>query len=143
MHALDNIKTKKQLLYLQVLLEQVLVASSEDHRLFKLKILDVFNISLPEKLNSLQAREYINNLLSLIASISIITLHLPIEPRDKFIDELHTLCSMYVSSKFVLEFIINPEILGGLIISYEGLYLDLTVKRKLQNIDIATYVPKI
>lgn len=140
MTTLDKIKTKKQLLYLNMLLTQLLASENQNISKYKQKIFENYNITIPEFLDYFQLQKYASALEKQLELFKVITLHIAITPNDSFISELHDFFKKYVKKDFVLDFVIDPTIMGGVILEIDGYYMNLSIRSKLKNVSVGSYV---
>ncbi len=68
--------------------------------------------------------EYLKNLKE-------INITLAFEPSEKTIDKIYTWVTKNVGTDVILNLAIQPDILGGAILSYKGLYFDYSLEKKL------------
>jgi F0F1-type ATP synthase delta subunit len=64
-----------------------------------------------------------------VAALESFRLTLAFSPSQGFIDRIYKMIAENAGHSFVLEFLIEPQILGGAEISFKGEYRDYTLKR--------------
>ena len=75
-------------------------------------------------LNSLE--EYLKNLKE-------INITLAFEPSEKITDKIYAWVAKNVGQEVIINLAIEPKILGGVILSYKGLYFDYSLSKKLDK----------
>jgi F0F1-type ATP synthase delta subunit len=62
-----------------------------------------------------------------------IKLTIAIDPEDSFLDKICSWFSANTGKTFLLDIAVDASIVGGLLITYNGIYRDLSLKTKLNN----------
>lgn len=66
----------------------------------------------------------ISHIREYLQSVSCIRVTLAVNPDEILIDDMHKWCRQNLGNKIVIDPEINPRILGGVRISYNGIYYD-------------------
>lgn len=77
------------------------------------------------------SEEFLRNLKTKIAGLRPIKLTLAFEPDGEFIKRLFAWVRQNIGDSVVLDFSVNPEILGGALVEWQGKYFDLSLKNSL------------
>lgn len=91
------------------------------------------------KLNSIDVsdmasfKDFCTQLLTKIKELSVIELTLAFSPPRLMLDRVSQWFDHVLSKKIILEIKVKPEILGGVRVSYHGLYRDYSVKKLLEE----------
>lgn len=83
--------------------------------------------------------EKIENELKLLKTINLM---LSFEPNESIINAIYSWVTKNLGKKIVLNIEVKPEILGGAVISFNGLYSDFSLKRTLENVSIEKILKK-
>ncbi len=84
-----------------------------------------------EKLENLKEVEKIfENLKKYLLSLPQIKLKIAFEPKRDFQEKI----AKIFDKKLILDFEVDPEIIGGVIVEYEGKIFDFSLKRNLERI---------
>lgn len=77
--------------------------------------------------------EVLENLKSYLLSLPTIKLTFAFLPDQPFINQIVDWLREVTKKKLILDIFINPHIIGGLIIEYEGKYLDLSLSKRIKK----------
>lgn len=77
--------------------------------------------------------KFLITLKEAIANIPLATLRLAFEPTSSFIDEISDWLVSSIKKHFLIEVIIDPKIIGGAIITSKGIYIDLSIKKDIEE----------
>ncbi|PIY65448.1 hypothetical protein COY91_02465 [Candidatus Shapirobacteria bacterium CG_4_10_14_0_8_um_filter_39_15] len=69
-----------------------------------------------------------------LQDLPVLSLTLAFPPDEKMIEKLSGWVKTNVTDETLLDFEINPEILGGALISFNGKYLDESLSKKMEEI---------
>ncbi|KKU63082.1 MAG: hypothetical protein UX87_C0035G0005 [Candidatus Amesbacteria bacterium GW2011_GWA1_47_16] len=89
-------------------------------------------------------REYLRELKKTLLSIKQIRVTLAINPTRKLIEKIHNKITRFCGYTVILDIKVDPSLLAGITIAYEGKYLDYTfmkkwrefIKQKLEKISL-------
>lgn len=90
-----------------------------------------------EKIDFSDARlteDHLNHIKESLSSAKVVNLTIAIEPSTEIIDRLSLWVKSNLGDESVLDLKTDQSILGGAIISYEGLYKDYSLKNSLEKI---------
>lgn len=90
----------------------------------KLESLSLFPKNPPE------ISEFLKELKEILQSLPILKLELAFLPSRSFLEKI----SLFLGKKIVLDVKVNPEIVGGAILEYKGKYLNLSLEKKVAEI---------
>ena len=69
-----------------------------------------------------------------LGELSVMTLTLAFDPAESTINKLTSYVRKNLEEKIILEFKLEPNILGGTILEFKGLYRDYTLRTKLDDV---------
>lgn len=78
--------------------------------------------------------QYCKGLKHFLSSLPLLQLTLAYHPNNEQIEKLSEWARSQTNKPVILELHYNPYILGGAIITFEGKYLDLSLKKKLDAV---------
>lgn len=76
---------------------------------------------------------YLDEKRSEILKMPRIRLTIAIDPEDSFLDKICSWFNANTGKTFLLDIAVDASIVGGLLITYNGIYRDLSLKAKLNN----------
>lgn len=79
-------------------------------------------------------KEVITELKNQLAMVKFMELTISFEPSTKTINKISSLVKSSISPNIALDIKIDKEIIGGAVISYNGKYLDFSLKKKLEEV---------
>jgi F0F1-type ATP synthase delta subunit len=103
----------------------------EHQRLISYAQKQSIDLENPENLHHL-----VQDLHDYITNIPIITLTVAFTPTQAFVKELTGWLSMHTTPPLRLEFEVNPDIIGGAIISYNGKTTDYSFRHQIEQITL-------
>ncbi|HET9946440.1 MAG TPA: F0F1 ATP synthase subunit delta [Patescibacteria group bacterium] len=134
------LKTKKQSALLQEVLEETVekeYTTQANPMEFLKKRLPVsleeplIELFSKQKENSPKALyEFLKTILSQIKTLPIVSLTLAIEPTHHMIDAI----SQAINQPSLIDIDVNPSLIGGAIVAYQGKYSDKSLKKTLENV---------
>ncbi len=96
------------------------------------------SIVLKDYIGEGNARELISDKLSelkkLLDGLEIVKLNLAFEHSESTVDKIIAYLRKNLSEKIILEIHYEPNILGGVIFEFKGIYRDYTLKTKLEEV---------
>lgn len=125
--VLEYVKTKDRSVELIDLLDDALNSKFSKNVYAKLGDLPINLDKKSEALDQIQKAK--EDLLS----ANILDLTMYIEPDETFISKLYTWFQNNGFKNFLLNIHIDPSIYGGLLLSYNGRYVDLSLKKKVEE----------
>ena len=72
--------------------------------------------------------------------LPVLKIHLAFLPTPSFIKELSDWLKRNLKRKVLLDVEVNPAIVGGAILEYKGKYLDLSLRRELEKLNIKDFI---
>jgi len=140
----DNIITKQDLVYLldDITQAKEFIYREEEQPLSKKTKNEVSKnlrkiFKQQEKKNKLQTREqqedFLNDLKEYLQNLPQLRLTLAFSPSDSFLQEISKWIERETGEKTIIDLTINPEIVGGIIIEYNGRYLNLALEKKIKE----------
>lgn len=124
--TLDSVKTKNRSLEVLQDLDEVLKASYSKN--FSTEVLKELPISFSKKADV--STEIIKAKDSLLAA-KILDLTIAVEPEEEFISKIYSWFSKNGFDNFLLDIHVEPKIHGGVQISFNGKYVDLSFNKKV------------
>jgi F0F1-type ATP synthase delta subunit len=85
------------------------------------------NLSQPQILS------FVRDLITYIKAIEPVDITLAFDPPKQFVKKIYLELIDVFSFPFCLNFNLDEEICGGLLISYKGIYTDLSLKKKIAD----------
>ena len=87
--------------------------------------------------------KYLDDMEMLLKSVQILSASLAFEPSDSFVDRFSQFIKKNVSPGIVVDFLFNPQLIGGTQLSFKGKYVDLSLRKKIiQEFDVASFSVK-
>lgn len=86
-----------------------------------------------EKLDQQEVKKYADGLIAEIKKAKLLKLSLAFSPTDETLDLLHAWTKHASKELILLNITTNTHILGGVIVSYEGYYQDISLESKLEK----------
>lgn len=83
--------------------------------------------------SSQDQKNEIDKIIEASRKLSNLNLKIAFEPTEKTIDKIYAWVSTNVGEGIVLNFEYDPAVLGGAEISFNGKYIDLTLKKALEG----------
>lgn len=71
-----------------------------------------------------------------LLAMPLVKFQLAFFPTPRFIKKLSRWFEEKLKRRVVLDITVNPEIVGGIILEYQGKYLDLSLKKDLENLNL-------
>ena len=69
-------------------------------------------------------------------------LKIAFSPSSEFLEEINQWFEKELSVKVILDLTINPKIVGGAIIEYQGNWRDFSLRKKIDNLIEKLYYPR-
>ena len=89
-------------------------------------------------------KEYISNLRKDIKTIPVLSMSIYFEPSLTFIEKMSAWFKTNVDEKIVIDIMLNTAMLGGTQLSYNGKYIDLSLRKRiskeLENVSLSNKV---
>jgi len=123
---LESVKTKNNSVELIQALDDLIKSSYA--KTFSMDKLKDLPIAFSDKSN---VAEELKEAKDLLLNANILDLTLYMEPDASFISKLYSWFSKNDFKNFLLNINVDPKICGGLLISFNGKYVDLSVKAKV------------
>src|SRR5436190_11017730 len=76
---------------------------------------------------------FIEELKSLVIAMPEITITFAIEPTEVMITGISSWFAVNLKKPMILDIVVNTTLIGGIILHYQGIYKDFSVKKKLQE----------
>lgn len=76
---------------------------------------------------------YTERLISYLESLEYVEITLAFHPGKNFLDRLYLWFQSYLSVPFYLHVLVDESIGGGLLLSYKGVYADLSLKKAISD----------
>lgn len=140
---LDDIKTVEDLHLIAAEIDMLVVSVyKSDPAVFRnalsnlqRNLTDAITLSLKEQNisfdNHQELQHYFHGLKQFITSLPVLQLTLAYHPNNEQIEKLVAWARQTTEKPIILQLHYNQHILGGAIITFEGRYLDLSLKKKL------------
>lgn len=130
-YLLDDINQAKESIYQ----EQQEQLSEKTKNVVSEELREIFKKQ--EKKNKLQTRKqqekFLDNLKEYLQDLPQIRLTLAFSPSDSFLQEISQWLEKEIGEKTIINLTVNPEIVGGIIIEYNGRYLNLALEKKIKK----------
>lgn len=78
-------------------------------------------------------KDFLQQLIEELKKLQVIGVTVAFEPSDHFIAKLNNEISAAAGQKVVLDISVDPKIVGGLVIEYQGKYRDYSLKSKVDE----------
>ncbi len=75
-----------------------------------------------------------------LLKLPVLKIQLAFLPAQTFIEELSDWLKRNLKKKVLLDIKVNPTIVGGVILEYRGRYLDLSLKREIEKLNIRDFI---
>ena len=75
--------------------------------------------------------KYLNDSEEFLKSVVVLSASISFEPSDVFIDRFSEYVKTNVSKQTVVDFLFNPQLIGGVQLSFKGKYIDLSIRKKI------------
>ena len=75
----------------------------------------------------------LNSLEEYLKNFKEINVTLAFDPTEKIIDNIYTWVTKNIGPDVIINITVQPKILGGVILSYKGLYFDSSLSKKLDK----------
>ncbi|NMB69639.1 hypothetical protein GYA27_00345 [candidate division WWE3 bacterium] len=76
---------------------------------------------------------YVDSLANFLSGLEYVEITLAFQPNKVFMQTLYSWFADYFSFPFYLHFIVTEEIGGGIVVSYKGNYIDLSLKKAISD----------
>lgn len=76
---------------------------------------------------------YVDSMIVYLSALEYIEVELAFQPNRIFMQKLYSWFKSYFTFPFYLHFIVTEEIGGGIVISYKGVYVDLSLKKAISD----------
>lgn len=138
---LDKVRTKQEAVYLKGEIDLLLKAIYQSKETNFQEVLDKNVRSWVSELlrkgiekSAINNEPYLKGLKRELSDLKSLNLTIAFEPTEKNLHRLHNWVLDNLGKGIVLEIIVNANILGGSIISYQGKFFDSSVRNKLRNV---------
>lgn len=81
-----------------------------------------------------QRQEYLKGLLLELSKLKALSLTISFEPTEDGLDRLHSWVREHVGSGIILEINVEPSLLGGAKVIFEGRYLDSSLTARFKKV---------
>lgn len=99
------------------------------------KIRSWVSVLIKEGLSKVADKEgYLQGLLAEISKLKTLHLTISFEPTEEGLDRFHSWVQSNVGQGVILEISVEPSLLGGAKIIYQGRYLDLSLTAKFKKV---------
>jgi len=75
-----------------------------------------------------------------LLKLPVLKIQLAFLPTPSFIKELSDWFKKNLKKRVLLDIEVNPTIVGGLILEYKGRYLDLSLKKEIEKLNIKDFI---
>lgn len=86
---------------------------------------------------------FLNDLKNEARKLKVIKLEIAFDPPDETISNIFDWISRNMGKGIILDITSNPSLIGGAIITFEGKYKDLSLKKRFEDIFQKKYSPRI
>lgn len=83
--------------------------------------------------NILQTQHFLQEVKDIIATLPIVTVTIAFSPKKQQITTFSTLLYMHIKKPVLLDIFVDKLLIGGVIIAYNGIYKDYSVKRQVEE----------
>lgn len=77
-------------------------------------------------------QKFINEFIEVLKNLPVLNLTIAFEPRSKSIDHFHAFITQNISKNILMNIEIDPSIVGGAQITFNGKYIDFSLKKLLE-----------
>jgi F0F1-type ATP synthase delta subunit len=96
---------------------------------------EIANLEEKEKyLSVAEFSEFFDLLKKNLLKIPIVKLEIAFEPRENFISEINEWFKKNLGKKVILDIFVNPKIVGGAKIEYQGKWKNYSLAKKIEKI---------
>ncbi len=92
--------------------------------------------------NPKQQNSFLKKLKEYLLSLPEVKLKIAFSPSSEFLEEINQWFEKELSVKVILDLTINPKIVGGAIIEYQGNWRDFSLRKKIDNLIEKLYYPR-
>jgi F0F1-type ATP synthase delta subunit len=92
--------------------------------------------------NNSELKKFFSSIIESIAKLPIMSLTIAFEPKEKTLQKLSEWFVMNVNKQAVFDIIVNPELLGGAAIDFNGKHMDFSIRPKFEEIIADVLEPK-
>lgn len=144
---LDEVKTVEDLRLVASEIDMLLVTLYKTdkeifvkrlHTKLQRNLTDSLTLSLNQQNVSLenheQLQQYFTGLKQFLAALPLLQLTIPYHPSNEQVEKLSDWARRETNKPVILQIQYNPTLLGGAVITYEGRYTDLSLKKKLDAV---------
>ncbi|MEK7533913.1 MAG: F0F1 ATP synthase subunit delta [Patescibacteria group bacterium] len=97
-------------------------------------IIDEFLNKESQSVNKEMVKYFLTELKKRLQKLRIIKLSLAFSPSNYSIDRIYDWIAKNVGDEYILDIQVDKSILGGITISFEGKYIDLSLKKRLDEV---------
>lgn len=144
----ENIFTKEDLLWLfsQISQLQKLVFKKEGLLSIKVVLLkekinqNLYNVILEAEKNGLifsdpkSQSDFLENLKKELSELPVLKIQIAFSPPQSTTERISRYLEKEVGKKIILDILVNPEIVGGAILEYQGKYLNLSLAKEIEKL---------
>lgn len=98
------------------------------------KFLKFLRISKVNTKNPTELKQFFEKIKESVSQMKVINLKLAFEPSDKNLISFSNWFRMNVKKQFLFEITVDPKIVAGVEINFNGKYLDFSIRRSLEQI---------
>jgi len=129
---LEEIEIAKNLLFQK---PEILLSEKLKNKVSESFKKEIENLEKEEKYISLEKfSEFFDNFKEFLLKIPIVKLEIAFEPRESFILEINEWFKKNLGKKVILDLFVNPKIVGGAKIEYQGKWKDYSLSKKIEKI---------
>ena len=92
--------------------------------------------------NNSAFKAFLTSIIQMIASLPIVSLTVAFEPKEKTLQKLSEWLVLHVNKQAVFDVTVNPELLGGAAIDFNGKHMDFSIRPKFDEIVTEVLAPK-
>lgn len=131
-YFLEEIETSRKLLFREIdlpLSKRLEGKVSKDFQKFVERMEELGKISKDLE----KSKDFFFDFKNYLQKIPRVKLLLAFKPRREFLKKISEFLEKELGKKIILDVLLNPEIVGGVVLEYEGKYLNLSLLKKIEN----------
>lgn len=131
-YFLEEIETSRKLLFREIdlpLSKRLEGKVSKDFQKFVERMEELGKISKDLE----KSKDFFFDFKNYLQKIPRVKLLLAFKPRREFLEKISEFLEKELGKKIILDVLLNPEIVGGVVLEYEGKYLNLSLLKKIEN----------
>lgn len=143
---METIQTKEDVLSLMEeineLQKTIFKNQTTENGIFKKEMPDsdlkkrIFKMENEEMKNQKDILSFLEELKTCVLELPTIRLKLAFQPSNDFLKKIGSWLKKETGKKIIMEIIVDQKIIGGLTMEYEGKYVDFSLRKKMENLEI-------